>query len=131
MFTGMVTAPPGASGGPLIVTPQDGQEAVGSWGLDNILSTIPSLANSAREVDASWGQLRDLGGSEESPPQPTEKSIDTGPQKEGMSLFGISATALVAGVIAALVIWFLLDGNLAWTLVGGALIAVLAGFVVG
>lgn len=131
MFTGMMMAPPEGQGGELIITPPENQGFVGSWGLSNIMSTIPSLATAAQDVDASWGALRDLDGSEKSPPQPTERSLDVGPdESNGMGLLGLSTTGLIAGGFVAVAIWAA-GGNIAWALIGGVLAAILAAYIVG
>lgn len=118
------------SSAPLITTAPPNQGNLGLPFLDNILGTIPSLANAAGQVDATWGEIRDLGGNEEAPPQPTEKNLSGPGPSSGMGFAGVTAMGVAIGAVVAGLIWWA-GGNVAWALVGGIAAAILSAWVTG
>lgn len=118
---------------PLIVTPPQNQGAVTPGGMTDFFSSVHTLAGAAREVRGTWGEINDLGGQEDPPPQPTEKALRQGPIDDGgggMGFLGLTTVGILAGAAAAVLVW-LAGGNLAWALVSGIAAALLLPFVLG
>lgn len=114
---------------PLIVTPPPGGGAVTSGSLDGFLSNVNSLAGLARNVQGTWGEIQDLGGQDDPPPQPAQNQVHRGEEMpEAPSFLGLSIVSLVAGGIVAVVGWAL-GWNLAWTLVAAIAAAILVPYV--
>lgn len=111
---------------PLTVTPPPGQGAVTAGDLTSFFGTVHSLAGASREVAGTWGDINQLGGQEDPPPQPTEKSLRQGPIDEpgGMGFLGLGVSGLVAGAVAGVLV-YLLGGNIAWTLIAAVAAALL------